>query len=445
MGSRRFEVFTGLSQTGQDIRKALWWGCAHFDSVVFLNSNQYDPGKHGSHSWVMALGSASCIEGGEAGAFASLKDFLGDIQDWSFGMFSYELKNQLEALKSRHANPLDLPSLHFFQPIVLILPSSQGWEIGCLPGFGQYSDHGRILQDILDYPVPTDEKIQEISLQQRVSKGKYLETVRKIKEHIQAGDIYEMNYCVEFFAREAEVDPLSVYFALNEASPTPFSCFYQHKGQSLMCASPERFLRKKGEVLVSQPIKGTIARGKTPAEDEMLRQKLLDDPKERSENVMIVDLVRNDLSRSAQKNSVRVEELFGIYPFRQVYQMISTISARLNARVSVVDAIARAFPMGSMTGAPKVRAMQLIDQYEDSCRGLYSGAVGYFSPEGDFDFNVVIRSIVYNARTKYLGFMAGSAITNGSEPESEYEECLLKATAMKNAISGRFKDKPRNQ
>ncbi|MGM0572458.1 MAG: chorismate-binding protein, partial [Bacteroidota bacterium] len=167
-----------------------------------------------------------------------------------------------------------------------------------------------------------------------------------------------------------------------------------------------------------------------------LRKTLAADPKERSENVMIVDLVRNDLSRTAQKDSVKVEELFGVYAFQQVHQMISTVTSRLDPGVHYLDAIKKAFPMGSMTGAPKYRAMQLIDHYEDSCRGIYSGSVGYISPEKDFDFNVVIRSIVYNQINKYLSYTAGGAITAASIPEKEYEECLLKAKAMEKALQG---------
>lgn len=201
-----------------------------------------------------------------------------------------------------------------------------------------------------------------------------------------------------------------------------------------MCASPERFLKKEKDLLVSQPIKGTAPRGRNAKEDMQLKKELFTDAKERSENVMIVDLVRNDLSHVAAKNSVKVTELFGIYSFSTVHQMISTVTARLGKDYHFTDALRYTFPMGSMTGAPKVRAMQLIEQYEDTRRGLYSGAVGYITPERDFDFNVVIRSILYNKQEQYLGFMAGSAITSGSIPEKEYQECLHKAQAMKKAL-----------
>jgi para-aminobenzoate synthetase component 1 len=213
-------------------------------------------------------------------------------------------------------------------------------------------------------------------------------------------------------------------------SKAPFSCYFKFDGKYLLSASPERFLKKQGSKLISMPIKGTARRGKNIEDDLALRRKLLADQKERSENVMIVDLVRNDLSRSSVEGSVKVEELFGIKTFPQVHQMVSTITGVLRDDVHFVDAIRNAFPMGSMTGAPKVRAMELIEQYEKSKRGLYSGAVGYITPEGDFDFNVVIRSLLYNSLNHYLSFHVGSAIVFDSAPEKEYEECLLKAKAL---------------
>jgi para-aminobenzoate synthetase component 1 len=200
--------------------------------------------------------------------------------------------------------------------------------------------------------------------------------------------------------------------------------------QFLLSASPERFIKKVGKKIISQPIKGTARRGANEEEDKQIKHHLFNDPKERAENIMIVDLVRNDLSRTADKGSVIVEELCGIYTFPQVHQMISTVVSELREDVHFIEAIRQCFPMGSMTGAPKVRAMKLIEKYESTKRGLFSGAVGYITPEGDFDFNVVIRSILYNARNHYLSFMVGGAITMQAEAEKEYEECMLKAKAI---------------
>jgi para-aminobenzoate synthetase component 1 len=273
---------------------------------------------------------------------------------------------------------------------------------------------------------------EKFDIKSRFSREEYVETVQKLKEHIKRGDIYEINFCQEFYAK-AKIDPQDTYLKLNSLSPTPFSAFLKLNQNYLMSASPERFMKKKGARIISQPMKGTIGRGSTKEEDESLKQKLASDVKERAENVMIVDLVRNDLSRTAKKGSVEVEELCGIYTFPQVHQMISTVVAEIEEK-DTVSCIKNAFPMGSMTGAPKVKSMELIEKYERSRRGLYSGSVGYFSPAGDFDLNVVIRSMFYNEKNMYLSYSVGGAITYLSDPQKEYEECLLKAKAMKQVL-----------
>ena len=228
---------------------------------------------------------------------------------------------------------------------------------------------------------------------------------------------------------------MNVYSILNTISPTPFSTFYKLNNQYLLCASPERFVKKDGDKIISQPIKGTAKRDLTnKTRDEQLKQQLINSQKEKSENVMIVDLVRNDLSKIAARNSVQVDELFGIYSFPQVHQMISTVSATIKDEIDFADMLKASFPMGSMTGAPKYRVMQLIEEYEQTKRGIYSGSFGYITPQNDFDFNVVIRSIVYNEQTKYVSYQVGGAITHYSNAEDEYEECLLKAKAMEKAL-----------
>ena len=240
-----------------------------------------------------------------------------------------------------------------------------------------------------------------------------------------------MNFCQEFYAENCGILPSEVFLRLNELSLAPYACFYKWNERYLLCASPERFMKKIGKTIISQPIKGTIKRGKTHKEDQKLKEQLLNSEKDRAENVMIVDSVRNDFARSCKAGTVKVEELFGIYSFQQVHQMISTIKGTLKPDCHFIDAIKNTFPMGSMTGAPKVITMETIEQYEHTKRGLYSGAVGYITPDGDFDFNVVIRSILYNNLTNYLSFQVGGAIVYDSDPESEYEECLLKAKAMR--------------
>ncbi len=217
---------------------------------------------------------------------------------------------------------------------------------------------------------------------------------------------------------------------LLDISPTPFSCFLRQFDKYLFCASPERFIKKKENKLISQPIKGTFPRGKSEMEDRKLVEELRHDHKERSENIMIVDLVRNDLSRTAEKSSVLVEELCHVYTFANVHQLISTVVCKLDKKYTFADSIKNAFPMGSMTGAPKIRAMEIIDESESCKRELFSGAVGYIDPHANYDFNVVIRSIQYNDSKPYLNCIVGGAITSKSKLKDEYKECLLKAQTM---------------
>ncbi|MCB0641386.1 MAG: anthranilate synthase component I family protein, partial [Phaeodactylibacter sp.] len=277
--------------------------------------------------------------------------------------------------------------------------------------------------------------------QARFSKPEYLQQVQRIKEHILEGDLYELNFCQEFFTEGVACDPLALFHQLNQAAKTPFAAYYKVRNRHLLCASPERFLKKTGDRVVSQPIKGTIQRGSTPATDAAFKAQLQASEKDRAENVMIVDLVRNDLAKTCLPGSVQVDDLFGIYPFETVFQMISTISGRNKPGTSPIEVLRQAFPMGSMTGAPKVKSMELIEALERSQRGLYSGALGYISPEGDFDFNVVIRSLLYNAATEYLAFQVGGAIVYDSIPEQEYEECLLKAKALLQSIHSTIDNK----
>lgn len=434
MKERTYQIFNTRNRQFVFPLAALQWGQSLFEHAVFLNSNNYKHDKYGNIQGIIALGAADQMDANNNDPFDQLKLFSDNCNDWLFGFFGYELKNRLEMLQSKNPDQIGMPDIHFFRPVIVMLQTCTGWQIGCLPGYGQLSDPGFVFQGVCSHKDEMSNKPALAKIKARVDKNRYLGQLQAIKRHIQQGDIYEMNYCVEFFADQADVNPISVYDSLNRVSPTPFSAFYRLNDKYLMCASPERFLKKQGQKLISQPIKGTGARGKSPEEDERLKLALYHDPKERGENVMIVDLVRNDLSRTAEKGSVEVEELFGIYAFPQVHQMISTVVSKLDPKYHFVDAIKRAFPMGSMTGAPKIRAMELIDLYEDTRRGLYSGAVGYICPEKSFDFNVVIRSVQYNAKSRYLNYMVGGAITAASLPEKEYEECMLKAQAMERAL-----------
>jgi para-aminobenzoate synthetase component 1 len=321
--------------------------------------------------------------------------------------------------------------MFFFRPEIMLIFEKEGFTLSTPPNQGVI-----VLEQILKSIPVKAHVFNVLNIRQRVSRDDYIKAINGIRNEILNGEIYEMNYCLEFFAEAPDLSPLPVFQALNRVSPMPFGGFFKIGDKYLLCASPERFIRKEGTLLVSQPIKGTIRRGATPAEDAQLREQLLADEKEIAENMMIMDLVRNDLGRSSVTGSVKVEEMFGVYAFRQVFQMMTTVTGQLRADCHPVEAIKNAFPMGSMTGAPKIRAMELIDQYESTRRGLYSGSMGYLKPNGDFDFNVVIRSLQYEAATGYLSFMVGSAITYDSIPEQEYEECLLKAQAILRVLQG---------
>lgn len=408
-------------------QQVLTWASRH-EVCCFLDHNAYQRQLFHEHEALVAVGVKSeMVQVNENGAFEQLKRFSEKTKDWLFGFLTYDLKNDVEQLHSENHDGVGFPAIHFFQPKVVFEISFSEVKIHCLEK--QPFD---IFQEVCQAPRESEkwEASAPPKLQSRFSKKEYLETVEMILRHIRQGDIYEMNFCQEFFAEGYSINPLETFRQLNSISKAPFSSFYRYHDRYLLCASPERFLKKEGHTLISQPIKGTIRRGRNKVEDEQLRAQLFHSPKDRSENVMIVDLVRNDLSRSCEAGSVKVDELYGTYPFEHVHQLISTVKGTLRENFHFVDAIREAFPMGSMTGAPKVRSMQLIEKYERSKRGLYSGAVGYIRPGGDFDFNVVIRSLFFNAADQYLSFQVGGAIVDASDPLCEYEECLLKAKGM---------------
>ncbi len=405
------------------IEKALQWATSHTD-LCYLNPNGFSyPSQPFRH--LLAIGAKEVIK--PESLPAELKR-LQQEHKWCFGFISYDYKNQLENLESNNPDGIKLPDYHFFVPEHLL-------EINETTITIHSANPEAIINVISCTEIPKNEIINQISINNRLTKEKYIRNIELLQQHILRGDIYEVNFCQEFYAENADIDPLQVYKKLNRLSPAPFSAFLKVHEQFLISASPERYIKKEENQLISQPIKGTAKRGQNEQEDLRLKSELYNSAKERSENVMIVDLVRNDLSQVCKPGSVRVAELFGIYTFPHVHQMISTIKGELSDGKSGIDALIACFPMGSMTGAPKLRAMQLIEEYESTKRGLFSGCVGYISPEGDFDFNVIIRSILYNSTNRYLSYQAGSAITYYADPVAEYDECLLKAAAIKKVLS----------
>jgi para-aminobenzoate synthetase component I len=412
------------NQTQLKQQLLLW--ANQFREVVFLDSNTHHQ-TYTSYDMVLAVDAFTSIKTDTHNAFEELKQYQQQTKDWLFGYLSYDLKNDVEALYSNNFDGLNFPDLFFFQPKKLFFLKGNKLEIHYLKLCDdEIEDDVHAIQNttILTAKQPI------INIEQRISKEFYLEKVTKMLQHIHLGDIYEANFCMEFYATKAIIEPMDIFLKLNAISRPPFATYFKNDYQYLISASPERYLKKLHNKIISQPIKGTAKRFSDNFQDKKSAIDLATNPKERAENIMIVDLVRNDLSRTATKNSVTVEELCKVYTFEQVHQMISTVVSKVEQNISPIDIIKTTFPMGSMTGAPKISAMKIIEALEETKRGLYSGAVGYFTPDNDFDFNVVIRSVLYNQKAQYLSFSVGSAITAEAIPENEYEECLLKAKAM---------------
>ncbi|MGY6561556.1 MAG: anthranilate synthase component I family protein [Luteibaculaceae bacterium] len=395
-----------------------------FDTVCYLNSNAFS-GRNliaiGAHKkWV----TQACNENS---SFELLQEIAAQTNDWIFTVLSYDLKNEVEPLESKNQDYLELPDMAFFIPQVVLERTDSAWVMHYLE---QYEE--TVAEVLVEVTKPLEEAnaITVTDLKPVESKESYLEAIKQVKYHLQRGDIYQVNYCTGYKAKYNNPVGFSLYNTLNKLSQAPFSAYFTLDNFVLACGSPERFLKKEAQQLISQPIKGTAPIGSTDKENKVIMAQLKQNPKERAENIMIVDLVRNDLSRVAAKGSVSVTELCEPYSFKTVNQLISTVVCSIKEGVFLKDIMHATFPMGSMTGAPKIKAMQIAEEQEKVKRGWYSGAVGYLEPNGNFDFNVIIRSVIANNAKKCLLVQVGGGITISSEPENEYNECLLKAQSM---------------
>lgn len=400
-----------------------------FNICCFLDDNQYQQ-KFNSHDFLLAAG-AHKIFSPQANILTQLKHFDAELNDWLFGHINYDLKNEIEPLQSNGVDNIGFPLIFLFQPEIVI--EVQG-ETAIISSLTQQPVNifNAIVQQLINTPPQSPNKV---NIQPRLNREEYLNIIRQLQAHILRGDCYEINFCQEFFAEDAQINPLQIFQQLSVISPSPFACYYRLNDKYLVCSSPERYVKKTGASIISQPMKGTSKRNLQDAgADEALKSSLLNSDKDKSENVMVVDLVRNDLSKICVEGSVHAAELFGVYSYAQLHQMVSTVKGQLQEGLGIADVLQATFPMGSMTGAPKRRVMELIEQYEPVKRGIFSGAVGYITPNKDFDFNVVIRSIMYNAQTGYLNYLVGSGITFYSDAEMEYEECMLKAQGMEKAL-----------
>ncbi len=403
-------------------KKMLDW-CNQFSIFSFLDSCGYKD-QYGCYDCIAAAGAEKIF----SGSLLQLHQLFEENNDWLFGHFSYDAVHSRDEKKMQGG----FESIFFFQPQVVLIIKNKKLIIETISGqpeevFREILLHERILLK------PGNK--EKIHIRSDVERDEYISIIQQLQKHIQRGDCYEINFCLRFFAENYLMNPLLVFNNLTQESPNPFSCFYKNEHQFLLCASPERFLQKAGDRIITQPIKGTARRYlNDESKDALQKKSLLESQKERSENVMAVDLSRNDLSIICEEGSVHVSELYGIYTFPQVYQMISTVVGKLPQHINLATIIDATFPMASMTGAPKKKVMEFIEQYEKTSRGIFSGTVGYITPNNNFDFNVVIRSIIYNDKTNELSFPVGGGITWLSEPESEWEECLLKSMAIRKIL-----------
>ncbi len=441
------KIDTFLIQDFSKTKQQLLHWANQYNSCSFLDNHQYTS-SYNSVECLVAVGEVArcspCSNHQEV-----VKNFIVATNDWLFGHISYDYKAILEpSSTSKKTDTIGFQPIYFYQPEIVLQLSATDIRIESLTKkpiaiFEEISLMYDVRSTIYDVkkestlengnlPLYTSNNIHHKPyIKGRISKAEYLQTIQKLKQHILRGDCYEINYCQEFYAENAVIHPIHIYQQLTALSPNPFACYYKMNDKYLLCASPERYIKKEGTQLISQPIKGTFKRNLQDSEaDNQLKQQLFASHKDRTENVMVVDLVRNDLSRICKQGSIKVQELFGIYTYPQVHQMISTIVGEVDESIDFTTILQATFPMGSMTGAPKKSVMHLIDQYEKTSRGLYSGAVGYITPNKNFDFNVVIRSILYNATNQYLSYQVGGGITCNSDAANEYEECLLKAKAM---------------
>lgn len=347
----------------------------------------------------------------EMNPWEALKQFRAQKKRWLFGFLGYDLKNHTEGLESLNSPLTDVPDLYFMEPEILIKIENNEAEVL----LGDFS-----VEMNSKNPLPGS---IENELGALIRKNEYIRNVKTIQKKIHNGDFYEMNYtfplCGSYMG-----DPFWLYSKMRDINPVPFGAFISDEKFSVCCASPERFLKKQGDSILSEPIKGTAARSQDSELDAINRKQLLNE-KNRAENLMIVDLVRHDLARVSKPGSVKVSNLYDVQTFGTVHQLISTVESIARDGIDLVDIIESCFPMGSMTGAPKIEVMKTTDEIEMYKRGIYSGAIGYITPDDDFDFNVVIRTAILQGDS--LFYPVGGAITSDSDPELEWEECMIKS------------------
>ncbi len=404
-----------IEDLGSFRKKALKWGCKK-SHCCYLNGNN-NVYSYESFPEILAVGCKREFHPHKEN-FTDFFNVISLSKQWAFGFLGYN-SNEVKIKQGPFLNGL------FFVPSTLITFLKDN-----IISIETDQDTDSILREIEDTLIESSKLKGNFSPE--ITKNEYLEKIRILKSHLQRGDIYQINYCIKFLSDGIFTDPHLIYEQLNLVSLMPFSGFFKARAHCIVSASPERFLKKINKKIISQPMKGTSPAFSDGEENLKSIYHLTHSEKERAENIMIVDLVRNDLSTFCQEGSVKVEKLCDLYSFHNVHQMVSTVSGRIAEQVTAGEILEKTFPMGSMTGAPKIRAMQLIEELEISSRGPFSGTMGYMDPKGNFDLNVLIRSLFYNTQTGHGFYSAGSGVTVLSDPEKEYDECMLKGETMKN-------------
>lgn len=429
----RVKLELGIADVPKIKNQLIQWA-NQFEHVVWLDSNAY-PDSDKTYEAILAVDADSVFKSDSSDALNELKKYRKTNKDWLFGYLSFDAgaPSSPHKIANEKEDNLQFQKLHFFHPKKIFFLKKDSIEIH------YKSDNEKELK--VDWNAINNIEVKEglqndpnLQIQSRLSKQTYLDKIKTIQEYIEQGKVTEVNFCQDFFTYARLENPLAVYKQLNDISKTPFASYVRMEEKYVMCASPERYLSNTNGMLKSQPIKGTAKRKENILEDRKMRLALEEDEKEITENVIITEMVVDEMYAIAEEGSVRITELCKAYSFKQVHQLISTVVCHLKPELDAIDAIQATYPMGSMTGIPKDTTLEVIEELEDFNRGLYSGSIGYFAPNDDFDFNVVIRSILYNAKNEYVSFAAGGAITALSNPENEYEEIMLKVKAMEQVL-----------
>jgi len=400
------------------------------DLITSINSNEYTFIDSNDGNYTFAWGSESELVQTKFSSDLLLDFETKHSKQYLFGYLGYDAKTRFfESEESRNPDFHKLAESIFYVPKhILFKKNKELVYFGTVAGFNEF-------KSITIKEYKSINTIDSLKLICNTDFNTYQKNIASIHNHLQQGNIYEMNYCINFTATNTDLNCIETFKKLKKNTKAPFSTIFKFNTTLILSASPERFFNKLGKTILSQPIKGTAPRDSNKEKDLKIQKALLNNQKEISENIMIVDLVRNDLSKIANKNSVSVPELCKLYSFETVHQLISTVKADIPNDLTFSEIVKHTFPMGSMTGAPKLSAIKIIEDIETFKRNIYSGTIGFIDPDNNMDFSVVIRSIIHNLATKTTSISVGGAITIKSTAKGEYDECLLKLKKIEESIT----------